>query len=105
MQLEWVRDEVFLNIFAPGARGRGAHPLVLSRHKSEAPVGPKVQALFINDFGKPWGRKGEDMSGFLVPALPEHQLAPQSRTFEGPVKIAVGQCSVKKEMEERPLEM
>ena len=45
------------------------------------------------------------MSGFLVPALPEHQLAPQSRTFEGPVKIAVGQCSVKKEMEERPLEM
>ena len=45
------------------------------------------------------------MSGFLVPALPEYQLAPQSRTFEGPVKIAVGHCSVKKEMEERPSEM
>ena len=45
------------------------------------------------------------MSGFLVPALPEYQLAQQSRTFEGPVKIAVGHCSVKKEMEERPLEM
>ena len=104
MQLEWVRDEVFLNIFAPGGRGRGAHPLALSRHKSEAPVGPKVQAL-LNDFGKPWERKGEDMSGFLVPALSEYQLAPQSRTFEGPVKIAVGHCSVKKEMEERPSEM
>ena len=104
MQLEWVRDEVFLNIFAPGGRGRGAHPLALSRHKSEAPVGPKVQAL-LNDFGKPWERKGEDMSGFLVPALPEYQLAQQSRTFEGPVKITVGHCSVKKEMEERPSEM
>ena len=53
MQLEWVRDEVFLNIFGPGGRGRGAHPLVLSRHKSEVPVGPKVQTLFIDDFGKP----------------------------------------------------
>ena len=45
------------------------------------------------------------MSGFLVPALPEYQLAQQSRTVEGPVKIAVGHCSVKKEMEERPSEM
>ena len=88
----------------PGFHVHGGHPLALSRHKSEAPVGPKVQALF-NDFGKPWGRKGGDMSGFLVPALPEYQLAQQSRTFEGPVEIAVGHCSVKKEMEERPSEM
>ena len=58
MQLEWVRDEVFLNIFAPGGRGRGAHPLVLSRHKSEAPVGPKVQALLniLTNLGKGRGK-------------------------------------------------